>query len=663
MDRNESIQTASPSAPRTWRPRAARISLAAALGLALALTVLLAGGAASGPGEPPPEQAADVGAAQARRWLSETVDNSADMGYHVSLELEPIAPYTPHISYSDDTNTALKHAWWTPSGWLSETVDNSESWVGGYNSLALEPAAPYVPHISYRDDINTALKHAWWTPSGWLSETVDNSGDVGWGTSLALEPGAPYTLHVSYSDDTNDVLKHAWWTPSGWLSETVNDSGWHVHTSLALEPVAPYAPHISYRSNTWLDHAWWTPSGWLSETVDNSGQVGWYSSLALEPVAPYTPHISYYDGSNLALKHAWWTPSGWLSETVDSSADIFGWGTSLALEPTAPYAPHISYRDTTNDTLKHAWWTPSGWLSETVDSSADVGSGTSLALEPAPPYAAHISYNDNTNVALKYAWLTLHRWVLFDEAHDESNTLSWTRAQQVEPGYPEWVYFGQLSSTLASEFTLVRNLDAPLTPQYLQGYDALILSAPRAEFTSEEIAAIQLFVDGGGGLIVLGDCGLEHPANVFLSDYDIALDEHCIFSPIPQLEGDFAVTEFTSRPAVAGVSSFVTNFGQSLELGSGAADLAWTENDVWQDYNWNDTYDAGTDPTGPFAIAAGYDTGCRRVAVVSDNSFQDDGFEWRGNAPLMRALLHWVTGGPECDLPFVYLPLVLDEYE
>jgi len=643
-----------------------RLGLSAALGLALALSVLLLAGAAPGLAQPRLGQTANTGAAQAalqaRRWLSETVDNSAAVGYEPSLALEPVAPYTVHISYHDDTNSALKHAWWTPSGWLSETVDNSAD-VGLYTSLALEPVAPYTPHISYYDLTHSALKHAWWTTSGWLSETVDNSAGVGWYTSLALAPTAPYTPHISYHDYNNDTLKHAWWTPSGWLSETVDNSGYLGHTSLALAPTAPYTPHVSYYDNTngALKHAWWTPSGWLSETVDNSADVGWDTSLALEPTAPYTPHISYYDVTNTALKHAWWTPSGWLSETVDNSGSV-GRDTSLALEPVAPYAVHISYRDGTNTALKHAWWTPSGWLSETVDNSGSVGIDTSLVLEPAAPYLPHISYFDLTNTALKHAWLVIPRRVLFDEAHEERNTLSWERAQQIEPDHPEWVYFGQLSSTLASEFTLERNPDAPLTPQLLQDYDALILAAPQAEFTSGEIAAIRQFVNTGGGLIVLGECGLDHPANALLPDYEISFDIHCIFGPIPDLNGDVQVTLFADHPAVAGVSSFRMNWGQSLLFGSGATYLAWTGTDSWQDTDWSDTYNTG-DLTGPFTIVAGYDTGYGRVAAVSDNSFQDDGFEGRGNVTLMRALLRWVTGGQKRELSFVYLPLVLREYQ
>jgi hypothetical protein len=100
------------------------------------------------------------------------------------------------------------------------------------------------------------------------------------------------------------------------------------------------------------------------------------------------------------------------------------------------------------------------------------------------------------------------------------------------------------------------------------------------------------------------------------------------------------------------------NWGQSLQLGSGATNLAWTDADIWQDTDWSDTYNTG-DLVGPFTVVAGYDTGTGRVAAVSDNGFQDDGFEGRGNAALMRALLYWVAPRAKRAPAFVFLPLVL----
>ena len=389
------------------KARRVLISFALGLGLALALLGLL-------DGWPAPTRAVRAAAAQSGPvWISETVDSAGDVGGHTSLALEPTAPYTPHISYYDDTNDALKHAYWDASGWHSETVDRTGN-VGLYTSLTLEPNPPYTPHISYYDSTKHALKYAYWDASAseWISETVDSVEDVGKHTSLALAPTAPYTPHISYHDQGDGTLKHAYRDGSDWISRKVDSTGNVVgeYTSLTLEPTAPYTPHISYYkfTNNDLKHAYWDASAseWISETVDSAGVVGKHTSLALEPTAPYTPHISYDDDTNDALKHAYWDASAseWISETVDRTGHV-GEHTSLALAPTPPYTPHISYYDNTNNDLKHAYWDASAseWISETVDSAGDVGRHTSLALEPTAPYTPHISYYDDTNYDLKHA--------------------------------------------------------------------------------------------------------------------------------------------------------------------------------------------------------------------------------------------------------------------
>ena len=70
--------------------------------------------------------------------------------------------------------------------------------------------------------------------------------------------------------------------------------------------------------------------------------------------------------------------------------------------------------------------------------------------------------------------------------------------------------------------------DSSITLALLENYDVLVLSAPRATFDAGEIAAIQLFVSGGGGLVVPGECGMDHPANDLMAGYDISFDSHYI---------------------------------------------------------------------------------------------------------------------------------------
>jgi len=302
--------------------------------------------------------------------------------------------------------------------WVTETVDSGGN-VGNHTSLALEPISPYTPHISYHDVTSDSLKHAWLSGTTWLSETVDSGGDD---SSLALVPTYPYTPCILYynGDSPNFwewFLRYACRGSTTWITMTlsVGMRAGQNGISLALEPTYPYAPHISYY-NPWgtintLYHAYlsgtvWCSGTWVHEQVEPSlSGVGWWSSLALEPTYPYTPHVSYYDILNGDLKYAYKSNTTWLTETVDSTGlpSFVRGGTSLELDQAD--APHISYYDATNTNkdLKYAHFDSTVWITQTVDSEGDVGTWSSLALDQAG--CPHISYCDWTNVDLKYAYI------------------------------------------------------------------------------------------------------------------------------------------------------------------------------------------------------------------------------------------------------------------
>lgn len=250
------------------------------------------------------------------------------------------------------------------------------------------------------------------------------------------------------------------------------------------------------------------------------------------------------------------------------------------------------------------------------------------------------------------------RRVLFDEAHAEANTLSWQRAQALVPGHPEWVYFGALATTLADEFTLVRNADQLLTTALLSGYDALMLSVPTQPLTTDELASVGAFLARGGGVLVLGDPGQRDIVNALTRPRGINLDSYLLFAPGP--DGDFNVDDFSPHPAVAGVSAYRTNWGGSLRVSSPAVALAFTDGNVFGDLDGEMDQDPG-EPTGPFTIAAAYEVGPMRLAAVSDNPFQDDFFQYRNNAPLARALLRWLTAQRAGWASRVYLPVIVRE--
>ena len=107
--------------------------------------------------------------------------------------------------------------------------------------------------------------------------------------------------------------------------------------------------------------------------------------------------------------------------------------------------------------------------------------------------------------------------VLFDEAHGEAWSISAESAARMRPEHPAAASYAVAARELgARDFAVAAHEAGPLTGEVLAEADVLVIAHPSEPewegtlggspvLSADEIAAVERFVDGGGGLLVLAE--------------------------------------------------------------------------------------------------------------------------------------------------------------
>ncbi|MFL5824241.1 MAG: DUF6421 family protein [Solirubrobacteraceae bacterium] len=242
--------------------------------------------------------------------------------------------------------------------------------------------------------------------------------------------------------------------------------------------------------------------------------------------------------------------------------------------------------------------------------------------------------------------------VLFDEAHSEAWTIRPELARAMQPAHPADSSYAKAAEALVEEaFAVQPHVTGPLSAAMLQPWDMLVIahpSAPDWERTTgtgspvlldEEIDAIEEFVAGGGGLIVLGETEQEkygNNLNQLLSRFALHLEndtvqdyEHNLSAPSWILAELGDGGRGRGGDLLARVHAACLYRATTISAANGARVLARS-------------HSTASTPGAPLIVATEHGRG--RVVVLADSDlFGDDCLEELDHRTLWLNLCHWAS--------------------
>lgn len=217
-------------------------------------------------------------------------------------------------------------------------------------------------------------------------------------------------------------------------------------------------------------------------------------------------------------------------------------------------------------------------------------------------------------------------------------------------------------STLASIFQLFGcRLDVimdHISNQHLAGSQVLIVPVPTKQFQQDEVLAIKQFVEGGGGLMLIGEYGGYANNDTYLNQlgqmFGIQFNRDVICDSQARLTNAAAdpkkamvcpiVDGIAQHPAMEGVTKLRLELSCSVTAGGTAIPLAWAGNYSFADRDFN--YQADSyEQRGNVIFLAATQVGAGRVVCMGDSSLlSNENLLDPNHSKLGLNLVRWLAG-------------------
>ncbi len=235
--------------------------------------------------------------------------------------------------------------------------------------------------------------------------------------------------------------------------------------------------------------------------------------------------------------------------------------------------------------------------------------------------------------------------VIFDESHENGNTISLERALQMDSENPEFYYFGVFKDEVAKyNYNLSRFDGNQISSTLLESCHILVISSPQTSISASEIEAVKDFISKGGSLLLISDAGgLPHGFNNLTQTFNITFGTKPIASLEPEWDPQsFIASEISQHPITDNVKYFHTNWSSKLNLENEAKPLIKCGADCWVDENSNGIKDLNEE-SGPLTLVALSTFGDGKVVCISDDAFHDSMIELANNKKLISNIIKFLV--------------------
>ncbi len=276
------------------------------------------------------------------------------------------------------------------ASWSVDVLDDEG--VTGYYT-AIRTGSDGFLHVTYRDQTDNALMHAFQSGSGWEYEVIDERGCY----FMAMVLDGQDIPRVTFWDMSIDKICHVQWDEDEWVTDTIASafqSGYHYPIS-DIEIDSSENSHVVWYDGSGVNYAVRQSAGiWSISVVDSIGNTGISPSLGLDQDIP---HVAYGNIDDGHLYYATMERDAWLIEVVDPCEDA----DMTSIEIDSSGMPHILYYgirdvcDSPTYTIGYASRESSGWEIEAAVTGA--------YNYPARPQGLCLDNNDNPHICFLYA--------------------------------------------------------------------------------------------------------------------------------------------------------------------------------------------------------------------------------------------------------------------